>query len=238
MRKNIISGIYCIENIKNNKKYIGQSKNINDRWCKHKGELNRGVHDNDYLQNSWNKYGEENFRFYVLEYCNIDELDKKEIYYIELHNTLDRDYGYNLKTGGQNRGVKASEYVGHKISDSLKRTYSENEELRQKSRDNALNQWSNPEIKAKILGENNGMYGKHHSEETRKKMSEMKKGKPSPKRNMTPVLCIELGKIFDCAATAGKEFNVQGGSILEVCKGNRKTCGGYHWEFLLENNIC
>ena len=238
MRKNIGSGIYCIENMINNKKYIGQSKNINDRWYRHRKELNCGVHDNDYLQKSWIKNGEENFKFYILEVCDIEELDEKENYYINLYNTLDRNYGYNLKSGGQCHGVKASEYVGNKISESLKRAYSENEDLRQQSRENALKQWSNPEVKAKISGENNGMYGKHHSEETRQKMSEMKKGKPSTKRNTTPVLCVELDKIFECAVTAGNELSIWSGGILEVCKGNRKTAGGYHWKFLLENNIC
>ena len=51
MRKNKICGIYCIENINTNKKYIGQSVNINDRWSKHKNELRQNSHDNDYLQN-------------------------------------------------------------------------------------------------------------------------------------------------------------------------------------------
>jgi len=234
---NIASGIYCIENMINNKKYIGQSKNIDDRWRKHKGELNRGVHDNDYLQKSWNKNGSENFKFYVLEYCDVDELDDKERYYIDLHNTLNRDCGYNLKTGGQDNGVCASEYVRNMISNALKRAYAESEDLRQQSRDNALKQWANPEIKAKILGENNGMYGKHHTEETRKKMSKMKKGKPSPKQNMIPVYNIELDKAFTNATEAGKELSLHGSTILQVCYGNRKTCGGYHWKFLLENNI-
>lgn len=235
---NITSGIYCIENIINNKKYIGQSKNINGRWYRHKKMLNCGTHDNDYLQKSWDKYGEENFKFYVLEYCNEDELDEKEIYYIDLHNTLDRGYGYNLKSGGQNYGVKLSEYVRKKQSIALKKVYADNEDLRMMRKNNALEQWSNPEIKAKILGKNNGMYGKHHTEETRKKMSEQKKGKPSTKRNMTPVLCVELDKVFDCAVTAAKELSLNGtAGILETCKGNRKTAGGYHWEFLLENNI-
>ena len=70
-------------------------------------------------------------------------------------------------------------------------------------------------------------------------MSEMKKGKLSTKRNITPVLCIELDKVFDCAVTAAKELSLKStAGILEVCKGNRKTAGGYHWKFLLENNIC
>ena len=178
---NNISGIYCIENIKNNKKYIGQSKDINDRWRRHKGELNRGVHDNDYLQKSWNKHGEESFKFYVLEYCDTDKLDEKEIYYIKLHNTLNRDLGYNLKSGGQNGGSVLSKESRIKLSNSIKESYTD--ELKQIRSKIAFEQWINPEIKAKIMGSNNGMYGKHHSEESKRKMSENKKGIPSWRRN-------------------------------------------------------
>ena len=48
------TGIYCIENLINNKKYIGQSVDIINRWRHHKNELNSKVHFNDYLQKSWN----------------------------------------------------------------------------------------------------------------------------------------------------------------------------------------
>ena len=41
-----------IENIVNHKKYIGQSKNISDRWRRHIYALNLGTHENDYLQKS------------------------------------------------------------------------------------------------------------------------------------------------------------------------------------------
>ena len=236
MQKILKSGIYCIENTKSNKKYIGQSVNIEDRWRKHISELNNKTHHNDHLQNAWNKYGEDCFKFYVLEYCDISDLDEKERYYIGLYNTTDRDSGYNLQSGGQVSNSHSDE-TKKKISESNKKAY-QNKELRKVRSNDALKQWANPEIKEKIMGQNNGMYGKHHSEETRRKMSEKKKGKPSPKRLLIPVLCIELNKIFDCAATAAKEFNVQSGSILGVCRGDRKTCGGYHWKFLLENNIC
>lgn len=238
MQKEKLSGIYCIENIVNNKKYIGQSINIKDRWRRHKSELNHNAHDNDYLQKSWNKYGEINFSFYVLEYCAPENLDEKEIYYIDTYNTLDRDCGYNLKSGGQSNGIKVSDYVKEKLSQALIKSYAENSELKEKRREAALSQWANPEIKKKILGKNNGMYNKHHSDSAKAKISEAHKGVPSPKRNPTPVRCVELNQMFDCAATAAKEFMVQSGGILGVCYGHRKTCGGYHWEFILENNNC
>ena len=80
------------------------------------------------------------------------------------------------------------------------------------------------------------MYGKTHSDEARKKISEAQKGHVSKFRNTTPVLCVETNKTYECAAEAQKEINTTI-SILEVCKGNRKTAGGYHWQFVMENNI-
>jgi group I intron endonuclease len=84
MRKNIQSGIYCIENITNNKKYIGQSVDVEGRWSKHQNSLSKGNHDNTYLQNSWNKHGKENFKFYILEVCDVNHVDDVEKLYIEL----------------------------------------------------------------------------------------------------------------------------------------------------------
>ena len=237
MRKLIQSGIYCIENIVTHKKYIGQSKNIDDRWCKHKNELNKNKHDNDYLQNAWLKYGEHNFDFYILEICIESELDAKEIYYIDLYNTLNRNYGYNLKSGGQNGGSKASDYIRQKQSESLKQAYANNEQLKEQKRIDALKQWKNPKIKEKIMGKNNGMYGKKHTEETKQKIRDARHGKSSSNRNKTSILCVELNKVFVDATTAAKEFSCQSGTILAVCREKRKTCCGYHWKFILENNI-
>lgn len=227
----INSGIYCIENIINNKKYIGQSKNINERYKKHIYELNNNRHFNDYLQKAWNKYGEESFKMYVIEYCKIDILDEKESYYISYYNTLDQQYGYNLTSGGQlNKGFYTEETC-KKISESLKKTY-ENTELKDIRSKSALRQWANPDIKEKIIGSNNGMYGKHHTKESKEKMSNNKKGKPSWKRNTTPVYCVELNQEFCDATYASKLLNIDSGAILKVCRGKRKICGGYHWKFL------
>ena len=99
-RKNKIIGIYCIENIINGKKYIGRSKGIKGRLTSHKLSLRKNIHRNNHLQHSYNKYGLENFVFYIVEECFIKDLKTKEKYYIELYKTNDSDFGYNLNIGG------------------------------------------------------------------------------------------------------------------------------------------
>lgn len=93
-------GIYKIENNTNGKIYIGQSVNIQRRWCCHKSELNCNTHPNKHLQSSWNKYGEKSFTFSIITECEISELDKLEMCYIKKYKTYDEHYGYNLTIGG------------------------------------------------------------------------------------------------------------------------------------------
>lgn len=113
MAKEKICGIYYIENIENHKKYIGQSIDIYSRWQQHKSELNRNKHCNNKLQNAWNKYGEKNFSFNILEKCNFSDLDKKEQDYISKYNSYYD--GYNLDFGGTDR-VRWTDEMREKLS--------------------------------------------------------------------------------------------------------------------------
>lgn len=85
-----------IKNNITNKVYIGSSINIKNRWRSHLSELRRNVHYNSYLQRSWNKYGENNFEFKVLEeVTEKDLLLEVERKYVSLYNSDERDSGYN-----------------------------------------------------------------------------------------------------------------------------------------------
>lgn len=112
-------GIYEIFNMVNGKSYVGQSTNITQRLSKHKSELRHNKHQNLHLQNAWNKYGEYNFIFNVIEYCDIDELDDIEKYYINIWNLTNNQYGYNIETGGH-FNKKLSQGTKQKIRDAKK----------------------------------------------------------------------------------------------------------------------
>ena len=147
-------GVYEIFNMVNGKSYIGQSTNITQRLSRHKSELRHNKHQNLHLQNAWNKYGEHSFLFNILEYCNIDELDDIERYYINIWNLTNSQYGYNVESGG-NLNKTLSEKTRKKISESKKgKTHSL--ETRKKMSENNARYWE----------------GKKRSKRTKKKISE------------------------------------------------------------------
>lgn len=86
--------IYKITNKVNGKSYIGQTRyTIEFRWKQHQHKK-----DNTYFHNAIHKYGIENFSIEILEECNIEDLNSKEIFYIAKYDTFNN--GYNLTIGG------------------------------------------------------------------------------------------------------------------------------------------
>lgn len=102
-------GIYKITNILDNKVYIGSSNNILNRFAGHKMKLRKNCHENNYLQNSWNKYGEENFKFDIIEECLKNLLEQREQYWVNFYQSDKRDFGYNLR-------IVVGSNIGHVVS--------------------------------------------------------------------------------------------------------------------------
>jgi group I intron endonuclease len=90
------SGIYLITNIINGKKYIGSSSRLHRRWREHVRDLERGVHQNPYFQKAWDKHGLASFQYSVLEECDRTQLLARESFWIEAHQSFQRELGYNL----------------------------------------------------------------------------------------------------------------------------------------------
>jgi len=81
-------GIYQIRNKLNNDIYIGKSRNLNARKSQHKYYLRINNHHSTHLQRAFNKYGEDNFVFETLLYCEIFELERYEKLLIQKLETV------------------------------------------------------------------------------------------------------------------------------------------------------
>ena len=77
-----ISGVYLITCNQNGRNYIGSSKDIYKRWSQHKALLHNRNHHSIKLQEDWDKFGEENFSFQVLQetdYANAKKIEEEYI---------------------------------------------------------------------------------------------------------------------------------------------------------------
>lgn len=143
-------GIYAIYNKLDNKVYVGKSKNIERRISQHFSALRKEVIDtkrvNKHLFNSFKKYGEENFKWKILEEvksCDEELLKYLELYYMDLHKSYDRDFGYNL------RRDSSTNMIVHEETRVL--------------------------ISESVQGEKNPNYGNNWTDEQKSRMSEIKK---------------------------------------------------------------
>ena len=92
-----VCGVYKITNVKNDKIYIGSSKNILKRWKAHISELENNKHKNYYLQDDWNEYGKDSFVFEILEQCpESKRYDIEQKYLTDLKPFYRTGNGYNI----------------------------------------------------------------------------------------------------------------------------------------------
>lgn len=244
-------GIYKIENLVNGKVYIGQAVDVDKRLNEHKRSLSGNYHINKHLQNSWNKYEEENFKFEIVEECEENKLTEREQYWIDYYGGINNTMNYNLRE---------ADMKGH-LSEETKRKMScywkgrvISEDTRRKMRENHAN----------VSGKNNpmygtlgGMYGKKHTEEWKQAASIRYSGKNNPmygkpvnverrekirKANMgirngraKSVNQYDLRnnfiKYWDYAKQASDILNINLSGIIACCRGRAKTSGGYIWKY-------
>ena len=256
----VVCGVYCIENLINHKKYIGQSIDIYRRWQDHKNELNGKRHRNAYLQRSWTKHKEENFCFYILEQCNVELLDEVETYYIDLFNCNDNHYGYNIESGGN---------TNKKLADETKTKISQSRIGKYRGADNAnahpvycpeLNRTfgciSDVESEGIACASSvrsclRGRYktaGRHPDSgipltwvDAKKDVKSYVKKKKYHKYEL--IYCIELDITFDSPSQVEREKVASRTCVARCLRGERKSAGKHpitgeplHWKYIQNNN--
>lgn len=107
-----MQAIYKIRNVINNKIYIGSTNNIKKRWNNHRSKLNNNLHENQYLQQAWNKYGQDNFEFLIIEEVNDENRIEKEILHIENTKCYERKIGYNFDKNPTDKSGKNNPFYG------------------------------------------------------------------------------------------------------------------------------
>ena len=107
------TGVYKIVNSTNDKCYIGSTATLGfkKRWWSHRTKLRMNKHFNQHLQYSWNKYGEQNFRFEIVERCLPAQCIAREQYYFD---SLHPEYNI-LQIAGSCRGYKHTDIAKKKI---------------------------------------------------------------------------------------------------------------------------
>ena len=235
--------IYKIINLVNNKIYIGQTtRSFNLRIKDHK----RMRYDRP-LYKAFQKYGFDNFKFEIIDtVSNLDELNKKEIYYINEYKSNNKKYGYNLESGGKNSQPNfetlkkmSRSHKGIKQSDSWI-----NKRIAKKGSIEAKKYGKKKTKKEKkYLSENSPKYwmGKNRSEETKRKISQTKlnKGLSDKQKELLCKKVIaydpisnKILNVFESSTIAAKFYkNISQSTISRRCTGKTKNKGNIHFKY-------
>lgn len=138
------SGIYSITNIINNKIYYGSSINCERRWKEHNTKLKRNNHHNIHLQRAWNKYGESNFKFEIIENVSKEHLSTIEQEYLNITKLIPMWF-YNIAKEVEYtvKGIKFSDETRAKMSKIAKnRKFSEETKRKMSISAKGKNTWT------------------------------------------------------------------------------------------------
>ena len=244
----------------NGKVYIGiTSKDPNKRW-----QNGTGYHHNEHWKSAIKTYGWENIKHDILfDNLTKEQAEQKEIELIELYKSNQREYGYNIATGGLvNSGFHLSEETKQKLSQAHKGKQLSDEHKKNISKGNTGRVVSE-ETKKKIGKSNKG---KKLSEETRKKLSIKHKGikqsqetinkrvealkgkkrsqeiiekyrecRPNKKRVIQMTLNGDFINCFSSIAEAERQTGVSRSKISLVCLHKRNKAGGFKWQSVEQN---
>lgn len=246
--------------------YVGQSKNISSRLKWYKGGHIKSA-SMPKLKRSFSKYGIENHIFEIIEYCSLDKLNEREIFWGLKYNTLNE--GLNCKLGEQNcvfsdstkekmgkakQGFKLSPESEVKRQTALRKVWDRKNKIRIENKMNKPKYIFTKEHKDNMSKSRKGK--PIHTEESKEKLSQIGKKRDmtscweaSRKKRSLPINQYDLEgnfiKRWNSASAAEKFFNPSlkvKDNIRACIRGKQKSAYGFIWrsesQFVyLENKI-
>lgn len=223
--------VYMHEHRESGKKYIGiTGMKPEHRWNNGKG------YSSGYFRHAIDRHGWDAFKHEILythltkeEACNIEQ----EL--IAKYKTNDSNCGYNCSVGGEMTVLGAHWALSEETKSKMRKPKSEEHRKH---------------ISEARKGANNPMYGKHLSEEHKRKIAEAEKGRhlseehkaklsganhyKAKKVGQYDYLTGKLFGVWDSTSQASRETGVKQANISKCCCGKRKTAGGFIWQYISE----
>lgn len=198
------SGIYKIMNKINNRYYVGSTKNFKSRKQRHFQGLRKGMHINKALQNAWNKYGEQNFEFIIIENVDEDNLLIVEQKYLDIAKLDSKSYNFSWNSTAPMTGKKLTEEQKKKIGISHKGKIV-SKQTKEKIRNSRLGTTKSDAEKIKVSGENN------------------------PRHKLTNEIVDELRELYSKPKVTmmklSKKYNVSFRKIRDLIRNNKPIFG-------------
>lgn len=250
--KYLMGGLYEIRNTATGKVYVGVAQDFRKRFYRHRYELRHDRYHCLYLQRAWNKYGETAFDFVIIEECEMIEallLEQERLQDLSnLYNVSPCSSGGDIISQHPDREKIVTKMRASLVKRFEAMTFTERQEIygRCGERNGMYGRSHTPETRRKIsehlrglglrgersarfgvkasektrqklsevasrrTGEANHFYGKHHSAETKAKLSEQRKGKKPT--NTRPI--VADGVRYESVTEAARQLSVTPGLIV------------------------
>ncbi len=228
-----MGAIYRITHKASGTTYVGSTANIKRRWPAHRHSLQRGSHHNPHLQFVWNKYGTEAFEWVVVEErIESRDLATREQFWLDEYRRRGEVYNYGTIADSNRRGIALSEQTKRKMSKArMGRIVSQ--ETRRKISKALMGHDVSERARRKMgeahKGELHPLWGKHRSEETKRKIGMTNAG-PYPS-----LVHRETGEVIPAGlnlTSLCRERVLNRRNMWSVIHGQRK----HHKGWVLANN--
>lgn len=218
MKKYFLYSITCNAN---GKVYIGVCSWYAQRIGKHKYDLRKNSHANSFMQEDYNLFGENSFHFDIIQrYDYKKDAEIIEKYYTDNIFGLNKDYCYNIISGGGNVAYQIRGLYKTKLENDLEFRNKISVSISNRMKGKVLSNETKDKIRKLAIG-------RKASDETKKIFSEARMGGGNGRAKK--VIDTSNNKIYSCLKDAAIDLGVNYDTIRARINGYNKQKTSLQW---------